>query len=212
MAGQKVEVRPVLRVGITGHRSQRLDAAVLERLSTAVEAVLRALTGRGWAERWLVSALADGADQFVSGVGVALGYRLEVILPFGMQEYVADFPAEARLQFATLLTEGGPAQVATLDMGDAGREAAFLEAGRRMLDRSALLIALWDGAPARGPGGTGQIVAEARERGLPVCWINCVGQLRLAGARQAWRVLAPGPGLDEAVFGLWLSDGGGQPA
>ena len=37
-----------------------------------------------------------------------------------------------------------------------------------MLDRIDLLIAIWDGAPAAGPGGTGAIVAEATARAIPV--------------------------------------------
>lgn len=38
-----------------------------------------------------------------------------------------------------------------------------------------MLLALWDGAPARGPGGTAAIVAYARERGLPVYWARANG-------------------------------------
>jgi hypothetical protein len=30
------------------------------------------------------------------------------------------------------------------------------------------LVAVWDGLPARGVGGTAEVVADARELGLPV--------------------------------------------
>ena len=33
-------------------------------------------------------------------------------------------------------------------------------------------MAVWDGAGAKGPGGTGDVVAEARRRGTPVLWID----------------------------------------
>jgi hypothetical protein len=36
------------------------------------------------------------------------------------------------------------------------------------VDRSDVLLAVWDGQPARGPGGTGDVVAYARARGTPV--------------------------------------------
>lgn len=209
MAEQGQGDRSVLRVGVTGHRSNRLDAAALMRLVAPVEAVLGALSRQGWAERWLVSALADGADQTVSAVGVSLGYRLEVILPFAQEEYISNFPAVARLQFASLLAEGGPARVATMALPRGEHEAAFLAAGRRMLERSALLIALWDGAPARGLGGTGQIVAEARARGVPVCWIHPTGQVHLAGAGEEWQV--PGKRLQAALCCLLPGCGEAYP-
>jgi hypothetical protein len=43
-----------------------------------------------------------------------------------------------------------------------------------MLQASDVLLALWDGQAARGRGGTAQVVAEARELGLPVEVVNVV--------------------------------------
>lgn len=40
--------------------------------------------------------------------------------------------------------------------------------GRVVVDRSARLLAVWDGQPARGHGGTAGVVAYARKRGVPV--------------------------------------------
>jgi hypothetical protein len=37
-----------------------------------------------------------------------------------------------------------------------------------MLDHADLLWAVWDGQPARGYGGTADVVAAARAKGLPV--------------------------------------------
>jgi hypothetical protein len=47
-------------------------------------------------------------------------------------------------------------------------ESAFLYAGRRVVDRCDTLIAIWDGAPARGRGGTADIVSYARSIGRDV--------------------------------------------
>ncbi|MFF4619567.1 hypothetical protein [Nonomuraea jabiensis] len=37
-----------------------------------------------------------------------------------------------------------------------------------ILEDADLLFAVWDGQPARGYGGTADVVAEARRRGVPV--------------------------------------------
>jgi hypothetical protein len=35
-----------------------------------------------------------------------------------------------------------------------------------------VLIAIWDGKTAQGQGGTGAIMARARQRGLPIAWVH----------------------------------------
>jgi hypothetical protein len=52
------------------------------------------------------------------------------------------------------------------------REAAYEAVGRFILDRCDVLLAVWDGKAARGRGGTGEIVALARARGLPMAWVR----------------------------------------
>lgn len=51
------------------------------------------------------------------------------------------------------------------------RSTAYEAAARMVLRQSDLLIALWDGQTAEGPGGTGQIVQEALEQGIPTVWM-----------------------------------------
>jgi hypothetical protein len=43
-----------------------------------------------------------------------------------------------------------------------------MAASERMLDLADQLVAVWDGLPARGYGGTADVVAAARRRGMPV--------------------------------------------
>jgi hypothetical protein len=54
------------------------------------------------------------------------------------------------------------------------REESYIAAGNYILDRCDVLIAIWDGQVAKGKGGTGEIVHIARERGLPLAWIQHV--------------------------------------
>ena len=41
-------------------------------------------------------------------------------------------------------------------------EEAYMAAGRRVVDEADYIIAIWDGLPAAGLGGTGDVVAYAR--------------------------------------------------
>jgi hypothetical protein len=43
-----------------------------------------------------------------------------------------------------------------------------MDGGRAVVDRSSVLIAVWDGQPSRGLGGTADVVTYARQRGVPI--------------------------------------------
>ena len=51
-------------------------------------------------------------------------------------------------------------------------EHAFLEAGKFIVRKSNLLIAVWDGEDAEGVGGTGDIVRFAEKAGKPIIHLN----------------------------------------
>ena len=48
------------------------------------------------------------------------------------------------------------------------RESAYERAGHAVIEGCDILLALWDGQPSRGQGGTAEIVAEAERRGCRV--------------------------------------------
>jgi hypothetical protein len=48
------------------------------------------------------------------------------------------------------------------------RRDAYAHAGRYIVDHCDVLIAVWDGAPSRGRGGTAEIVQYALERNRPI--------------------------------------------
>jgi len=53
------------------------------------------------------------------------------------------------------------------------RDQAYAAAGRYiLLHRCDVLVALWDGQGARGPGGTSDVAAQARQRDLPLAWFH----------------------------------------
>ena len=158
----------------------------------------------------LVSALAAGPDQWAAAEALALAYELQCVLPFGRQEYAEDFaPSFDRLPTdragrEAQLREAGVAEadywrlldqataVFELD-GRAARSAqgarapdsrSYEAVGRALVQQSDLLLAVWDGQPAHGSGGTARVVQEALGRGIPVVWIPW-------GRPSAWHVLLP---------------------
>lgn len=126
----------------------------------------------------LISSLASGADQWMADEAIKMGFELHSILPFGRDEYLKDFTVEADARsYVDLLSKSSA--ILELD-GKVGIDKtgkrkpdsrSYEAAGQEILRRSVLLITVWDGEVAQGAGGTGQIVREALQNGIPVVWI-----------------------------------------
>ena len=157
-----------LRVGVTGHRSLGHVEAVAAAVDLALTRVMEVHPDRRLV---VVSSLAEGADRIV--VRRALerdGAALVAVLPFRPDDYATDFvSAESRKEFAGLLQR---ASEVIVKEAAGSREACYEAAGHTVLDQSDVLIAVWDGGPPQGRGGTAEIVSEARARGLPLAWVR----------------------------------------
>ena len=160
-----------MRVGVTGHR----DLADPDAVAAEVDAALdRVLAGRSVGDvtptATCVSSLAEGADRLVAQRVLARdGGRLEVVLPLPAADYADDFADDAsRREFNDLLGAADLFLVVTADEHDASREAAYERAGHAVLAASDVVLALCDGEPSRGRGGTAEVVAEAERLGIPV--------------------------------------------
>jgi hypothetical protein len=93
-----------------------------------------------------------------------------VPLPLPKDDYLSTFTsADARVEFQRLLAQAG--EVVNVNGADVGSEADRAVADW-VLKRSDVLVAVWDGQPPRGDAGTGEIVENARDRGLPIAWIH----------------------------------------
>jgi hypothetical protein len=158
----------VVRIGVTGHRF----LAEILKLETGIDQALDRIDKTHPHQSWsIISSLAEGADRLVVQrvwqAKPAAG--LIVPLPLPISEYIQDFSAkQSQTEFEKLLAQAAevipPPQVFD-------RNEGYWLAGKTMLDRCTVLIALWDGRPPKGQGGTGQIVLEARQRGLPIAWV-----------------------------------------
>ncbi len=207
---------PVLQVGFSGHRIlPDADPAVLQaRLSEvlgAIESAARAALAGGWPglppaealarlELRGLSALAVGADRLMAQAVLAAGWPLLSPLPFARETYRGDFEGEAeKADYEAGLAKA--AIVHELD-GIAGRTDAYRAVGRLTLEQNDILVAVWDGNLERGPGGTAEVVREARATDIPVIVVE-------SAAPHAVRVLATGAdSIAAIVTGLLAPPGG----
>jgi hypothetical protein len=160
-----------LRIGITGHRELEDPASLVPVINDAIRQIKELVAGSQGVVLTAVSALAEGSDRLVVELILAEpGSRLEVTLPLSEADYIKDFEdVDSKKQFKTLLKRASK----RWRVPSAGsREEAYELAGRDVVDRSDAMIALWDGEPARGRGGTAAIVAYARECGVPLIWVK----------------------------------------
>lgn len=146
------------RIAVTGHRGLPQPTARL------VDAALRAeLAGQANGGLVGITSLADGADQLFARAVLDAGGALEVIVP--AERYRASLPPACWPEYDALLARA--ATVSQLGHVESDAEA-HMDASEAMLKRADVLFAVWDGKPARGYGGTADVVAEARREGLPV--------------------------------------------
>ncbi|GAA3976378.1 hypothetical protein GCM10022384_28060 [Streptomyces marokkonensis] len=147
-----------MRVGITGHRGlgAEVERRVREMLDEAVSAYDAAdLVG--------VSCLADGPDAWFAEAVVKHGGRLEVVIP--ATGYRDALPEWHHATYDALL--GQAADVHETGMDESTSEAHMV-GSEVLVGLSDDLLAVWDGKPARGFGGTGDVVSYARRSGIPV--------------------------------------------
>ena len=196
---------PALTVAFTGHRRPMAAPGPLaEALGTAFGMIVRACAPKAGAARppalHLVSGIAPGADRLAVVAARASGFaRVTALVPYATAGGgLTDRAGEAGpddLVSADLLAGLGVDIVEVLD--GAGADAAgrdgHAELAGHLLARADLLVALWNGLPPAGPGGTGDVVRMACKAGTPVLWL-------VDGAAMGLRLLKSGdrPDLDGA--------------
>ncbi|MBV7256107.1 hypothetical protein KCG44_04830 [Pacificimonas sp. WHA3] len=177
-----------LNVGVTGHRTAVMPEAALRRAVPHLHAIFGALAEgverlhdthggalpSAFAETpprlVLHSPMATGADQMAAEAAKAHGFRVRALLPFERGEYANDFAAgPERETFRTMMADAD--SIFTLPGKRENEAAAYVSTGHTVVAKSDILIAIWDGKPSRGEGGTGHIVQLAAARGTPVIHI-----------------------------------------
>lgn len=191
--------RIAFRVGVVGHRPARLPAdggslaALRVRIGEALEAVVIAVAGfaRGPERRHYrpdsppaltaVSSLAEGADRIFAEEALRLGFSLNCVMPFHREEFERDFTGSCSFEdrsvarLDAILTRAKDAGALALFELDGRRERekeAYRHAATVVMNQSDLLLAIWDGGPASGPGGTFDTIQQAIACHVPALWID----------------------------------------
>ncbi|MFD8985131.1 hypothetical protein [Streptomyces sp. NPDC059564] len=147
-----------MRVGITGHRG--LNAEVEQQVRDLLQAVVRS---HGGVDLVGVSCIADGPDAWFAEHVLAYGGRLEVVLP--AEQYRESLPEEHWPVYDRLMDRASEVHRTGMTASDPAAHMAGSEILVGLVDE---LLAVWDGQPARGYGGTADVVAYAARTGVPV--------------------------------------------
>lgn len=148
-----------MKVGITGHQSREgIDWTwVKDALTKQLEKLRPDRT---------LSSLAEGTDQIFAEVALNLNIPLIAVIP--LDGYERFFSPEGLVVYSTLLAKAERRELRWI--GDA--EHAFLNAGKYISDHCDMLMAVWDGRPADGLGGTADVVDYSISRNRAVLHIN----------------------------------------
>lgn len=151
--------RPNVKVGVTGH--QERDGIDWSWVRTRID---RYLAGR--VSLYGYSSLAAGSDQVFAEVVLERDGKLIAVIP--MAGYSDHFDQAQLRNFARLSAK---AQLVELKSTKPDN-IAFLDSGKWIAREVDHIIAVWDGEPAAGIGGTGDIVAYALSLGKRVHHID----------------------------------------
>lgn len=158
----------MIRIGVTGHRIITNQ----EKIEAGIKQVIDMLTLSYQERKWeIISALAEGADcLFVEEAMNQLQAELVTVLPLSVDDYLEEFHNPPNtIIFNKLLSN---AKKIIKIKQQSSKEDAYLAAGTYVVNNCDILVAIWDGQTALGVGGTGDIVALARQRSLPLAWIQ----------------------------------------
>jgi hypothetical protein len=216
------KARLTFRVGAVGHRFNKLSAKQQRQLEPLLQQVLSRIQDRikqflqEHAELFqpapatvrVISPLAEGADQLISGVARKLGFELHAVLPFNEDSFVKTFSEAAQTAKPSAsdtlrsLLEEASARV-QLDGDSNDKERAYAMAASIVLSQADLLIAIWNGRPGTGSGGTAESVRQATSLEIPVIWLN-------PATPNDWRLLSSAADFEKIENGLPISPGSAE--
>jgi hypothetical protein len=155
-------------VGFTGHRRVENEEKVAQVLRDVIASLRREL-GSEMVGR---SSIASGADTLFAEACRTAKIPWIALLPFPEAEFKKDFTDGDWKRAKALLDQAERVEVSS---EKAERPAGYLDCGLATVDGANLMLALWDGKPSRGAGGTAQIVEHARRVLKPLVIISSPG-------------------------------------
>lgn len=152
-----------MHIGITGHQELADPTWVRQEILRLLKPQGPLLVG--------VTSLAVGADQLFAQAVLDTGGALQIIMPFN--EYADVFKPDGRKEYERLLASASTIEILPLA---GSQEESFFAAGKRVVDVSELVVAVWNGKPAAGLGGTADVVEYAKSQKKHYVHINPISQ------------------------------------
>lgn len=151
-----------MKVGITGHQNLGSAENITWLYNTLTSTIKQYRIDMG------LTSLAIGADQLFAETLKAMHIRYIAIIP--CDGYEQTFTTSSDLEkFNSLLQRA--IEIVHLPF-DKPSEEAFYEAGKHIVNSSDMVVAIWNGQPAKGLGGTGDIVKYAQSINRTILHIN----------------------------------------
>ncbi len=151
-----------MKAGITGHQKLGNPETVAWVMASLKNAIAQNNVQHGF------TSLAIGADQLFAQILRDKNIPFTAVLPCREIEKTFKTPVDLE-NYRRLLKNAAEAE--TLDFIEPA-EIAFFEAGKRMVDLSDIVIAVWNGQPAKGLGGTADAVKYALDQKKLIVYIN----------------------------------------
>jgi hypothetical protein len=146
-------------VGFSGHRHINHPEAV----AAALKNELGALQNSG-CELIAISSIAIGADTLFARAVLHAGIKWVVVLPMPRELFREDFTPENWAEAERLMAQASEVRI----LRGTERPQVYVDVGKATVDDADYLMAVWDGKPAQGPGGTAEIVAYAKMLGREI--------------------------------------------
>jgi hypothetical protein len=162
---KSITLPATLAIGFTGHRNLEDEAAS----RSAILQILQNWKSKTQGIVYGVASVAAGGDLLFTETCLELGLAVRILLPLPREQFREDFD-EATWKRAERVLES--AMSVEVVGGSDTREEAYYDCGIETVQQSQLLVALWDGGPARGMGGTADMVDFAKNQNRPVVWIH----------------------------------------
>jgi hypothetical protein len=147
----RIELSSVLTIAFTGHRKLTDEA----RCRDAIRKVLEEWKSKAPGTVYGLSSAAAGGDLLFTETCIELGLPIRILLPLPREQFSDDFDAGTWQRVERVLNCAFSVEVVGASQD---RSERYYECGIETVQQSRLLIALWDGEPARGLSGGRQIL------------------------------------------------------
>lgn len=186
-----LDLRRELAIGVIGHRNRPDLYVETDFVRNGLrQALERLLEKHPEKTAVILTSLADGADSIAAEIAIEMGLPHIAVLPLPFEAYRQDFDSssdhagnsvnelerflglvgraerylEMPLRFGDLISVSALADSEDVPLA---RDRQYALAAAYIIERADELIAIWDGQPAKGIGGTGAVIGWRSAAGVP---------------------------------------------